>query len=148
MRPFVDYLNEHIHNAETTEKADRAYVTIGLIDNGVNSAAKQHNIPKIAKGKSYYGERAKSLPFRDFFTGPSLHGTWMAACINEVCPMADLYVVRLDDSLPNDKFTVDSAIKVRQHQSSFVSRDLELITRRTISNFQLYRLLRGQLKWA
>ncbi|UKZ55066.1 hypothetical protein TrVGV298_008883 [Trichoderma virens] len=35
----------------------------------------------------------------------------MAQCIYKVCPMARLYVARMDDSMPTEKLTVDSAIK-------------------------------------
>ena len=110
MKPFVKFLDEYVRG--TMEDPDSASVRIALIDNGVNSMVK--DIPRLEYGKSFHGERHKDIPFRDYFTGPSRHGTQMASCIYKVCPMAKLYPVRMDDSkLTVEKFTVDSAIKVR-----------------------------------
>jgi hypothetical protein len=115
MRKFITYVNVQIHRAaneegsETEESEDKAKVVIALIDNGVDSTNK--DIPLVTGGISYHGEGG-STAFRDFYTGPSVHGTQMAACICEVCPMANLFVVRLDESIPGQSFTVDSAIKV------------------------------------
>lgn len=95
-------------------KIEKESVTIALIDDGVNSIADE--IPRLEDGKSYYGQREKGRPFRDYYTGPSLHGTEMASCIYKVCPMVQLYVGRLDDSnSPAERFTVDSAIKVGKY---------------------------------
>jgi hypothetical protein len=113
MKPFIDFLNIRIHPG-LLEKKDSAYVTIALIDNGVNYVG--HELPTLANGKSFYGQRDKEIPFRDYFTGPSRHGTQMASCIYKVCPMVQLYVARMDDSKPQlEKFTVNSAIEVRKY---------------------------------
>lgn len=87
---------------------NQAQVKIALLDNGV----KYHEDGiSVAEGISYYGNQSKNVHFLDFFAGPSNHGTKMASFIKDVCPVADLYVARMDDSL-QDKFTVDSATKV------------------------------------
>ena len=89
---------------------DEVEVKIALLDNGVKYDDSKDNIP-IERGVSYYGDRHPAVPFRDFFAGPSEHGTKMASFIYDVCPMAKIYAVRMDDS-GQDKYTVDSAIKV------------------------------------
>ncbi|KAF6821779.1 hypothetical protein CMUS01_11342 [Colletotrichum musicola] len=111
MKPFIDFMDTTIKDAvEEANAHNPAAVTIALIDNGVYSAA--DDIPTLENGKSWYGQRSKDVPFRDYFTGPSRHGTQMAQCIYKVCPMAQLFVARMDDSKSQvEKFTVDSAIK-------------------------------------
>jgi hypothetical protein len=118
MKKFIDFLNG-IVRPKLEDKGNSPSVTIALIDNGVkfeNSPGVEETlgIPNLADGISYYGQRdEENIQFRDFFTGPSRHGTQMATCINKVCPMVELYVARMDDSMPEaDKFTVDSATKV------------------------------------
>ncbi|RMJ17997.1 hypothetical protein CDV36_002316 [Fusarium kuroshium] len=111
MKPFIEFMDRTIKNqVEDKKMADVAYVRIALIDNGVYSRAQ--GIPFPENGKSWHGQRDKDMPFRDYYTGPSRHGTQMAQCIYQVCPMTRLYVARMDDSSPHvEKFTVDSAIK-------------------------------------
>ncbi|KAF2105899.1 hypothetical protein BDV96DRAFT_638522 [Lophiotrema nucula] len=107
MESFKEYLKNELF---TSEDSALANVKIALIDNGVDSTV--DDIPHLVPGKSYHGERDKKIPFRDWFTGPSRHGTQMAQCIYQVCPMATLVPIRMDDSKPElDRFTVDSAIK-------------------------------------
>ncbi|KAK3291439.1 uncharacterized protein B0H64DRAFT_366705 [Chaetomium fimeti] len=45
-----------------------------------------------------------------FFVGPCSHGTVMANCIRRVCPIAELVIVRLDDTrrVENQRFTISS----------------------------------------
>ncbi|KAL7939080.1 hypothetical protein V8C35DRAFT_285649 [Trichoderma chlorosporum] len=109
--PLSDFLDTVFKN-RYQDKKDRPYVTIALIDDGVYTGAATQGIPRIAAGKSYYGQQNRNLHFRDFYTGPSQHGTKMASFINKICPMVQLYVARMDDSrAPIEKFTVDSAIE-------------------------------------
>lgn len=100
LRPYIEFIRDLPKN--------QAQVKIALLDNGVKY--KENGIT-VARGESYYGNQSKNVDFLDFFAGPSGHGTKMASFITDVCPVADLYVCRMDDSL-QDKFTVDSAIKV------------------------------------
>lgn len=50
----------------------------------------------------------------EFWVGSCSHGTEMARCIRDVCPMAELYIARLDDSgkYENQKFTIPSCCDV------------------------------------
>ncbi|KAK3385920.1 hypothetical protein B0H63DRAFT_544419 [Podospora didyma] len=57
-------------------------------------------------------------PFRaddqEYFVGPCKHGTEMAICVRDICPVAELYIARLDDSgtlEPNQKFTIKSCVE-------------------------------------
>ncbi|KAI0182073.1 hypothetical protein GGR52DRAFT_527302 [Hypoxylon sp. FL1284] len=112
MSPFIDFINTTIRNRieEDDMIEKQTGVAIALIDDGVLSTAK--DIPYIENGKSFYGERDNKIRFRDYYTGPSHNGTRMAQCIYKVCPMVQLYVARVDDSMPQlDKFTMDSATK-------------------------------------
>lgn len=83
-------------------------VKIALIDNGVN--IRHEEVGNITMGESFYGPSAGQSGFREYFADPSAHGTQMAICIRKVCPMAKLYVARLDDS--KGQFTVSSATQV------------------------------------
>ncbi|KAI1126077.1 hypothetical protein F5Y10DRAFT_294016 [Nemania abortiva] len=136
MEPFIhfigSFINQKLERKRAEEKRaeekgidEKVYVNVALIDNGVSSTAEE--IPKDLKGYSWYGDRSKDkkLPFRDYFTGPSLHGTQMAQCIYKVCPMVQLYVARMDDSSATEKFTVDSAIKAIRWA---ISMDVDIIS--------------------
>jgi hypothetical protein len=50
-----------------------------------------------------------------YFVGPCKHGTEMALRIREICPNAELYIIRLDDSRirENQEFTISSCVEVR-----------------------------------
>jgi hypothetical protein len=49
-----------------------------------------------------------------FFVGACSHGTFMANCIRRVCPIAELVIVRLNDTRreENQRFTISSCCKV------------------------------------
>ncbi|KAF2966203.1 hypothetical protein GQX73_g7399 [Xylaria multiplex] len=87
MKPFIDF----VHTLKETEIESRGldkkvYVSIALIGGGVSSTAK--NIPILENGCSWYGQRSPGSPFRDYFTGPSRHGTQMAQCIYQAVKWA------------------------------------------------------------
>lgn len=75
-----------------------------------------------------------------YFVGPCEHGTEMARCIREICPMAELYIARLDNSgeLENQKFTIMSCHQVRT---------LTLMLKGLLSDIFGYRLFDGRLIW-
>ncbi|XXG99624.1 hypothetical protein Hte_005965 [Hypoxylon texense] len=93
-------------NGKDDNGDDGPLVKIALIDNGVN--VRHPEVANIIVGESFY-DPSSSNGFRDFFADPSTHGTQMAICIRKVCPMAKLYVARLDDS--KGEFTVASALQ-------------------------------------
>ena len=89
--------------SEILEPKKQPSVKIALLDDG-------------AKLTGLHGKQA-GVSFRPddgaYFVGPCSHGTEMARCIREICPMAELYIARLDDSIENQRFTTASAYKVR-----------------------------------
>jgi hypothetical protein len=109
MGPFRQWLMDK-HPAENVE--DYPIVSLALIDDGIDG--ENTDIPFIWNGNSFYAEGAKAKSYEEYHSGPSPHGTKMAMCINQVCPspMVKLYVARMDDSVPGQRFTVQSAIEV------------------------------------
>ncbi|MCJ1405789.1 hypothetical protein MMC11_009019 [Xylographa trunciseda] len=86
-------------------------VKVALIDNEVDS--EYSAIANIKDGVSYGGQDSKHTPFRDYYTEPSIHGTRMALCIRNICPKADLYMARMDNSDPLVKvLTIKSATQL------------------------------------
>jgi hypothetical protein len=87
------------------DEKKRPSVRVALLDDG----AKLDGLDGRQKGESFRLDNA------EYFVGPCSHGTEMARCIREICPMAELYIARLDDSRvgENQKFTTDSCYKVR-----------------------------------
>ncbi|KAG5745481.1 hypothetical protein H9Q70_011824 [Fusarium xylarioides] len=78
-RSFVDRLHNQ-HN--------KGSVKIALLDDG----SKLEHLHGTQTGKSFRDDG------RDYFVGDCEHGTQMAYCIRKICPMAELYIARLDDS--------------------------------------------------
>ncbi|UKZ61193.1 uncharacterized protein TrAtP1_002463 [Trichoderma atroviride] len=90
-------------------------VKIALIDKGVDR--ENSEVRAIERGQSFCrGKRAIphaqtwDAEFQEWDARPPVHGTQMAICIQKVCPMARLYVARMDDS-DTQEFTLESAIK-------------------------------------
>jgi hypothetical protein len=84
---------------------------VALLDDG----AKLTDLHGIQIGASFCPDD------EPYFVGPCSHGTSMAKCIRDVCPMAELYIARLDVSRKeeNQKFTVRSAVKVSFSRKDF-----------------------------
>lgn len=79
-------------------------VKVAILDDG----AKLGGLNGIQKGKSFNPNN------EEYFVGPCEHGTQMAMCVRKICPMAALYIARLDDSYSkeNQKFTISSCYEV------------------------------------
>ncbi|KAI1129289.1 hypothetical protein F5Y10DRAFT_157680 [Nemania abortiva] len=107
--------NNAMHNFLRNRKHQETdpVVKVALLDDGV----KLHSLEGEQIGRSF-------RPGQDWWVGPSTHGTEMASCIRSVCPMAKLYIARLDDS-GRDKYTVKScteAIKwALKHEVDIIS---------------------------
>ena len=99
LKPFVDFI------ANVPEK--KPSVRVALIDDGANLI----NLDgvRVQGGESFRSDNVA------YFVGPCSHSTEMARCIGAICPMAELYIARLDDSRERDggAFTIASAYKVR-----------------------------------
>ncbi|KAF3065929.1 hypothetical protein GL218_09293 [Daldinia childiae] len=81
----------------------RPVVKIALLDDG----AKLNHLDGKQKGMSFRPDNVQ------WWVGPCSHGTEMAHCIRKICPGAELYIARLDDSRKNEpeKFTIKSALE-------------------------------------
>lgn len=99
LKPFKQF----IHDILSSKK--KPAVRVALLDDG----AKLADLNGKQKGASFRPDN------EEYFVGPCSHGTEMARCIREICPMAELHIARLDDSqnVENQKFTTASAYKVR-----------------------------------
>ncbi|UKZ80845.1 hypothetical protein TrVFT333_008610 [Trichoderma virens FT-333] len=139
--PFVQFLRNTIGNeieskmrkqrrsdemGKYGEKVENPVcVSIALIDDGVYATAE--DIPFIVKG-------------------PSRHGTRMAQCIYKVCPMVQLYVARIDDSVPGKHFNVDSAIEAIDWATI---KDVDIISMSwTFHKTKMTAEQRTKFKWA
>lgn len=82
--------------------ADKPSVKVALLDNGCKLQVGGLDGTQI--GRSFRPDN------QQYFVGPCEHGTFMAYCIRDVCPMAELYIARLDDSREkeNENFTIAS----------------------------------------
>ncbi|KAF3170663.1 hypothetical protein TWF788_010126 [Orbilia oligospora] len=78
---------------------------VAIIDDGVILA--DDGVQGIVRGSSFDFSR------QPYFGERSRHGTHMVSSLREVCPMAELYIGRLDDTRSTDgqRFTVKSAIQ-------------------------------------
>lgn len=85
-------------------KGNGLSVKVALLDDG----CKLETLEGKQEGQSFHHDQ------EEFFVGPCSHGTEMARCIREVCPKAELYIARLDNShkYENQKFTIASCCKV------------------------------------
>jgi len=81
-------------------------VKVALIDDG----CKLTDLDGTQEGWTFRQDK------QEYFVGPCEHGTEMARCIRQICPMAELYLARLDDSQDseNEKFTISSCYRVRE----------------------------------
>ena len=79
-------------------------IKVALLDDG----CRLEGLDGRQKGQSFRADD------QEYFIGPCSHGTEMARCIRDVCPMAELYIARLDDSrlVENQKFTIASCHEV------------------------------------
>lgn len=123
-------------------------IKIAIIDTGVDCNKLQH---PIASGISFYGgsrdpdinDEFSNPEFLDFDANPSVHGTHMAMCVQEVLPVAKLHIARKDDSNKSaQEFTLSSAIEVSSGETS--KSPPYNLTQQLIS---MHRLFNGQLKW-
>ncbi|KAK1480506.1 hypothetical protein CTAM01_14346 [Colletotrichum tamarilloi] len=110
---WIGYLlnfKQFMHNLELSNKPS---IKVALLDDG----AKLTDLHGQQNGRSFRADK------EEFFVGPCEHGTAMARCIREVCPMAELYIARLDDSrhVENQKFTITSC-----HQALQWALDMEV----------------------
>lgn len=113
MKPFWETtakrfrdMNQNMGTAERVEKP----VTIALIDDGVNKFEIDHP-NQVLEGKSFdfHDERVNSP-----FLSAKGHGTTMARMILRVCPMAEIYPIRLKTySDPNGNFTISADYAAR-----------------------------------
>ncbi|KAF3271949.1 hypothetical protein TWF970_010177 [Orbilia oligospora] len=85
--------------------ASAPVVKVAIIDDGVILA--DDGVQGIVRGSSFDFSR------QPYFGERSRHGTHMVSSLREVCPMAELYIGRLDDTRSTDgqRFTVKSAIQ-------------------------------------
>lgn len=80
-------------------------VKVALLDDGVRL--------DVLKNKPR-GLQSFHSDGHEYFVGSCSHGTAMARCIQEVCPMVELYIARLDTSRrdENQTFTTASCYQV------------------------------------
>ncbi|KAH6636432.1 peptidase S8/S53 domain-containing protein [Chaetomium tenue] len=86
------------------DKKKKPRVKVGILDDGADLA----NLNGTQRGWSFRADQ------QEYFMGSCEHGTQMATCVRDICPMAELYIGRLDDARehePNQKFTVASCTK-------------------------------------
>lgn len=88
-------------------------ITVALIDDGVDFAD-ERIASMLEDGRSYFQRPSKLIV--PFWHSSGGHGTAMAGLIRTVCPMAKLFVVRLNEYTSDNgrrQIYADSAAKVR-----------------------------------
>ena len=110
-REWIDRLNDFKSFLRNVGLEDGVSVKVALLDDG----SKLQELNGKQKGQSFRPDN------EEFFVGPCSHGTQMARCIRSVCPMAELYIARLDDSRQseNQKFTISSCHEVSIRRVGF-----------------------------
>lgn len=99
---------------------EKPSVRVALLDDG----ARLDGLRGKQKGESFRPD------YQEWWVEPCPHGSHMARCIRDICPMAELFIARLDDSraMENKKFTTASASKVSitlLHEHRFGQRTFE-----------------------
>lgn len=89
---------------------------MALIDDGVDllQPALEKRVKAGISFTTYFSSDTLTKPYYLSSLG---HGTLMAKLISRVCPMAELYVARIDDPLTG-QLNIDSAAKVIQDEFS------------------------------
>ncbi|KAJ4286233.1 hypothetical protein N0V90_013267 [Kalmusia sp. IMI 367209] len=77
-----------------SKQGGRKPITIALIDDGVDFADERIQ-SMVEDGRSYYQRQSKLIA--PFWTSSGGHGTAMAGLIRTMCPMAKLFVLRLNE---------------------------------------------------
>ncbi|KAL7964342.1 hypothetical protein HDV63DRAFT_274884 [Trichoderma sp. SZMC 28014] len=98
LKGFLEFIVNLDRNFEAEKKPS---VKVALLDDG----CRLDNLHGgTQRGISFHSDHS------EFWVGSCSHGTEMARCIRDVCPMAELYIARLDDSgkYENQKFTIPS----------------------------------------
>jgi hypothetical protein len=109
MDDFADF----IQNVESPITAVEP-ITIALIDDGVD-INEQSLHAKIIGGRSFCQRDSFQNLSKPYYVTSGGHGTVMASLICRVCPMAQLYVVKLDEHMSENmkrQITAKSAAKV------------------------------------
>lgn len=89
-------------------------VKVAIIDDGIDSSLAKFQ-GRIADGRSYLKRSDKPERTVDYWVGPGGHGTEMARLVCQICPVARLYVIRLEEGKGESgerQIKVDSATKV------------------------------------
>lgn len=90
MRRFYEYTR-----AKLEKEAGPKNITIALIDDGVDYDDETVG-GMVFDGRSYY-QRQEQLHVEPYWMSTGGHGTNMAGMIQQLCPMAKLFVVRLNE---------------------------------------------------
>ncbi|KAH8743654.1 hypothetical protein BGZ57DRAFT_808682 [Hyaloscypha finlandica] len=102
MDPFINFINRTAINLPEDK---RPTVKVAVLDDGVSLDNLNLN---GGQGDTCRVDNVK------YWVGPCPHGTRMVKCIQKLCPDAELYVARLDDSgmaEKKQKFTTESCFK-------------------------------------
>lgn len=115
--PWVLERTDYNQNNTTEENNLRDPINVALIDDGV-SIPNIELCDKILGGKSFdYVEIEKKRHIRPYYASERGHGTVMARMISRVCPMAKIYVIRLETHYDHQeqkvRITPNSAAEVR-----------------------------------
>lgn len=102
-KQFITNLGYQLPN-KGEDSAPMAKVKVAILDNGARLA----DLNGEQQGWTFRADG------QEYFVGPCNHGTEMAVCVRDICPVAELYIARLDDSHISEKnqaFTISSCVK-------------------------------------
>lgn len=125
----MDEFADFIQNVEAPPQPHKP-VTIALIDDGVN-INEQCLYNKIVGGQSFCHRDEFQNLSKPYYVTSGGHGTVMASMICRVFPMAQLYIVKLDEYLSEHskrQITAKSAAKASPHSPPSLGVQMELYT--------------------
>jgi hypothetical protein len=101
MGDFIQFANGIV------EKEKQPKVKVAILDDG--ALLDSLRMEGGDKGETFRADKS------EYWVGSCSHGTQMVTCIRDMCPMAELYIARLDDSHKAEKqiFTTESCYRVR-----------------------------------
>lgn len=106
MEPFQNFVR--VSSQKVKENA-RTKVKVAILDNGASLNSLPSQGLNGGRGETFRVDKV------EYCVGPCPHGTEMVKCIRKLCPDAELYVARLDDSRVAESkqpFTTESCYKV------------------------------------
>lgn len=125
---WLNCIEEFVREVKTCHKNLKSRmpsVKVAIIDDGIN-ASQFDNHTSIAGGTSFQCHHNRPDRPLDYWASTGTHGTEMAKMVQRICPVAELYIIRLGEGTGERgirQIKVETAMKVRDvapiHKTKF-----------------------------